>query len=368
MSSIHPIVKAFSATALSLCLFSIAGSACATTALDTQGLQFNGIEHTTITLNNKKPKKLALIKINLSSRVKQQLSDNIEQIQSNMRQSSTHYSDLPTTKYIGMNNVAVMDQGQWGTCVTFANSAAIDAYYKLAGDQKVSQLCNLEAGRSLTKFPDAGWNGSFNYMVLGQIAQYGYVDQHYQKSTGCGGLKQYPANSDDNGDEMPMSIFTGVSHKSFSSLDYSALYAYAGVFQPPTPTQATQLLNQVKQGINHNQRTTFAIMFDNRIGNMGALATYNNYPHDTWALSNSIKTDITIPGHAFAHDMVIDGYDDNAVVSYKDNDGLTHTQRGLLRVRNSIGTQAGDHGDYYISYDYFKAFVIEAYLIGAASH
>lgn len=62
--------------------------------------------------------------------------------------------------------------------------------------------------------------------------------------------------------------------------------------------------------------------------------------------------------------MVIDGYDDNACATYQTKDGTQKQQCGLLRLRNSLGSQAGDAGDYYMTYDYFKAMIIEAFVIG----
>ena len=54
--------------------------------------------------------------------------------------------------------------------------------------------------------------------------------------------------------------------------------------------------------------------------------------------------------------MVITGYDDDAIA--KDSAGQEH--QGLLTLRNSWGANAGNHGDFYMSYDYFKLLVVEA--------
>lgn len=53
--------------------------------------------------------------------------------------------------------------------------------------------------------------------------------------------------------------------------------------------------------------------------------------------------------------MIITGYDDNAIAV--DADGQPH--HGLLTLRNSWGEAVGDHGNFYMSYDYFKILAIE---------
>jgi len=84
----------------------------------------------------------------------------------------------------------------------------------------------------------------------------------------------------------------------------------------------------------------------------GACATFNAH-EDTWALADEIVKDKN--PEIGGHEMVISGYDDNAVAV--DNTGKKH--KGLFTLRNSWGSQAGDNGNYYMSYDYFKQFVIE---------
>jgi C1A family cysteine protease len=95
----------------------------------------------------------------------------------------------------------------------------------------------------------------------------------------------------------------------------------------------------------------------------GTSATYK-MAGDTWALTTKAKqkaedltkqlatssTYITAVRHA-RHTMIITGYDDNAVS--QDEDGASHV--GMLILRNSWGSDAGNHGDFYMNYDYFNA-------------
>lgn len=89
--------------------------------------------------------------------------------------------------------------------------------------------------------------------------------------------------------------------------------------------------------------------------------------NDTFTLSNEILNylllnKIDILG---GHEMVIYGYDDNACYTYKDNllDKKFQRNCGLLLLRNSWGSDAGDHGNYYMSYNYFINSVLELYAV-----
>ena len=54
--------------------------------------------------------------------------------------------------------------------------------------------------------------------------------------------------------------------------------------------------------------------------------------------------------------MIITGYDNDAITV--DDEGQKH--QGLLTLRSSWGKDAGDQGNFYMSYDYFRVFVLEA--------
>ncbi len=53
--------------------------------------------------------------------------------------------------------------------------------------------------------------------------------------------------------------------------------------------------------------------------------------------------------------MVITGYDDEVTI-----DG----QQGVFILRNSWGPNAGDHGDFYMTYDYFQMLILGVTVIG----
>ena len=93
-----------------------------------------------------------------------------------------------------MNNVPVLDQGQHGSCVTFAVTAAYDAV--IGSGDYISQLCQLQLGNYLEAngYGYSGWNGSLGRYVLSQIDSFGIVTKAQEASYGCGGLYQYPGN------------------------------------------------------------------------------------------------------------------------------------------------------------------------------
>ncbi len=88
---------------------------------------------------------------------------------------------------------------------------------------------------------------------------------------------------------------------------------------------------------------------------VGALGKYSaNF--DSWVLTPEIVEHIAIKKELPGHEMIITGYDNDAVAI--DAHGREH--RGLFTLRNSWGSRAGDNGNFYMSYDYFKALAIEA--------
>jgi C1A family cysteine protease len=120
--------------------------------------------------------------------------------------------------------------------------------------------------------------------------------------------------------------------------------------------QAYKVLNQVKENLAKGNRVTFGTFLV--IGpycSAGACANYKS-KQDTWALTKDIELPPYFTG---GHEMVIIGYDDNAVAT--DNEGKQH--QGLLTLRNSWGDDVGDHGNYYMTYDYFMKFAGEVQVI-----
>ena len=331
------------------------------------GLRVDGSIPTQITLSNHQQKTIRLMHITLSPIASQKLAANVAHILKHPTQRGLmRSSDLPAAKYLGMNNFPVLDQGQWGTCATFSTTAAIDAMFPLADESQVSQLCNLELGVTLNSLDgaDGGWQGSFGYIVLGQITQYGYINKQYQHATGCGGLKTYPAYSYDNGSAMTVADFTAHSNMNFAKTDWTPIVQFNGNFAPMNPATADKALTNVKNALNQGYRVVFGSLIDPNVGQVGAAGTYNNIDNVAWVMTPQMQQDIISNQNMEGHEIIIDGYDDNACATYTDTAGVSQKQCGLLRIRNSWGPSAGDQGDFYMSYDHFKGMAIEVYAIG----
>lgn len=305
-----------------------------------------------------KTKMIALLAIKLSDSAQTNL---LARPQASSHSSYMTETALPSSKQLGMAGVPVLDQGAHGSCVTFATTAAVDAaVYK---SDAISQLCQLELGAYLEKVGNnpSGWDGSFGHIVLNQMDTFGMVSKLRQASEGCGGLKTYPASIP----ETPLNTMT--PEEFHHMMDGATTTATPFVWFPilhvneafSFPVDSQRVLNKVKEAINAGDRLAFGtLLVDPEEGVAGAVGTYHQ-KNDTWLLTPHLRYDMEHATNFAGHEMVITGYDDEAVA--KDPSGVTH--KGLLTLRNSWGTGIGDQGDFYISYEYFKALVIEAHQI-----
>lgn len=266
---------------------------------------------------------------------------------------------LPSSFALGMGNVPVLNQGHFGSCVTFATTAAIDAALN-QGDY-ISQLCQLQLGLNLEKngFMDSGWNGTYGRAALTQIENFGIVSKTHQRSVGCGGLTEYPDEIQPTAsDAMSLENFHEISEDlAKENIVWSPILDMFNAVLDRTDTNKT--INEIKATLNKKERVTFGVLLvDLDLGVAGAVGS-RNAPFDSWVLTPEIARDIYLHPEFGGHEMIITGYDDNAVAI--DDKGIAH--KGLFTLRNSWGDKLGDKGDFYMSYDYFKVLVIEAYRI-----
>ena len=300
--------------------------------------------------------KIKLLKIELSENAQQNLQERAKNALAHKAQFALHSvsSKYPMKVELGMNNVPVLNQGMHGTCTTFANTAAIDAVLK-KGDY-VSQLCLLQLGNYLEKnsFINSGWEGAWGRTVLSQIEIHGVLSKEQQKGHGCGGLVEYPLN-DTEDVQTPMSLedYHQISENLNEHVPWTpVLDAFEAVLDR---VDTNKTLNEVKAALNAGDRLTFGVLLlDLEMGLAGAVGK-NKTNYDTWVLTPEIARDVYLNPNYGAHEMVITGYDDNAVAV--DDEGREY--RGLLMLRNSWGDKVGDQGDFYMSYDFFKLLVIE---------
>lgn len=299
--------------------------------------------------NNKNTdKEIKLLRIELSEAKKQELKSRSKQAITPINQLTNNNSEflqgsMPSKRQLGMNKVPVLDQGIHGTCVTFAITGAIDA--SMGKGDYISQLCNLQLGSylELHGYGYSGWDGSFAINVINQMEQYGIVNTQKQRNVGCGGLTRYPTYSSHN----PKSFIEPEKYHSMSEQIFGTEINWSDVYQKENPEQS---LIAVKEALNAGDRLVFAFMIPRTdLGMVGAVGKNQTWFYsDSWVLTPEILKGVN--SIEAAHEMIITGYDDNAVAV--DTHGKNH--KGLLMLRNSWGTSVGDYGEFYMSYDYFK--------------
>lgn len=304
-------------------------------------------------LSNASSRSIKLLKIQLSKPAEQALTKRTSAT-TNKKTNFNITSNYPSKIQLGMNDVPVLDQGSFGTCVTFASTAAIDA--ALGKGDHISQLCQLQLGNYLAAngYNNSGWDGSLGRYVLSQMESYGVVSKEQQKTVGCGGLTQYPGR----GQPMPNSYINPEDfHQISESINEKVRWSpILDIFTAIDRVDTTKTLADIKQALNENDRVTFAVLLlDFDLGLMGAVGSHNSN-FDTWVLTPEIARDIYLRPNFGGHEMVITGYDDEAIAT--DEQGRQH--KGLFTLRNSWGDKIGDKGNFYMSYDYFKVLVIEA--------
>jgi len=301
-----------------------------------------------------KNKTIELLQIELSPEAQQHLTEQANLL-SNPRPGiktsvSTAYSALPKKANVGMNNVPVLNQGRHGTCVTFAVTGALDA--SLGRGDYISQLCNLELGNylELHSYAISGWNGSSANAVINQITQYGVMSKPMQFAVGCGGLRQYPVSEAQN----PKRFIEPTIFANLSEFVFGKQVNWTDVYKS---NDGEGNLNAVKTALSSGDRLVFGVLFPRKdLGTVGATGKYKTwFVKDTWLLTSEILDDAKKGGIKTGHEMIITGYDDDAVVY--DSNGNKH--KGLLTLRNSWGTSTGNDGEFYMTYEYFKLLAID---------
>lgn len=298
-------------------------------------------------------KKIRLQKLQLSQAAQQKLAAQFNSDTASFS-AAAPAGTLPPAASLSMANYPVLDQGQHGTCVTFADTGVLDA--AVLKPDYISQLCNLELGKTLAKddtnYP-SGWDGSTNELVLQQIDKYGIVTMSYQKQYSCASRFEYPLdNEQDTGVPMSIDMFKRHSEMILRYMSYKVLLSTAESFT--NTGKRSELLNAVKQSIVNGHRLVIGMLVDTNYHNVGAFGKYK-VPQDSWIITPDIKKDAKNGAIHDGHAVIITGYDDNAVIA-----GPNKTKQvGVLTLRNSWSDKAGDHGDYYMSYDYFTKLATE---------
>lgn len=313
-------------------------------------------------------KKITLLKVKLSERARQKLVHKVQNALADTKQlvpsaEEPIAANYPMQIQLGMNNVPVLNQGVHGTCTMFACTAAIDAALN-KGDY-ISQLCQLQLGSYLEKsgYAISGWEGAFGRTVMSQIEIFGIVSKEQQAAHSCAGMLEYPLYENAPAEStMNVEDFHQISERlDEKNIVWSPILDVYQAFTDRTDSRKT--LNDVKASLRAGDRLVLGVLLvDLDIGTIGAVGTHKA-AQDSWVLTPEIALDILLNPSFAGHQMVITGYDDNAVAV--DNRG--HEHHGLLTLRNSWGDKIGDQGDFYMSYDYFKLLVAEVLRIRSAS-
>lgn len=305
---------------------------------------------------NAAPKFIRLLNVELSEKAWSKLDEPMQVPLDNSERLSSS-KKLPASVQLGMNQVPVLDQGPYGTCVTFAVTAALDAASN-QGDY-ISQLCQLELGQYLENNTHSflsGWDGSFGKMVLNQIDNFGIVTKETQRTMGCAGLTAYPVDGNNPPNELNLQDYKQLSQSmsdAVANVDWSPIMDFYQAIVDNV--DRNQLLMDVKNSLNKGDRLTFGVLlFSPEQGMVGAVGKHK-IANDTWLITPRINDKINNHGTHGGHEMIITGYDDNAIAT--DENGVKY--KGLLTLRNSWGKSVGNEGDFYMSYDYFKRLTVE---------
>ena len=268
-----------------------------------------------------------------------------------LEQNQPH--DLKTSVQLGMNAVPVLDQGMHGTCATFAITAALDAALN-QGDY-ISQLCHLQLGETISEnsYRPSGWDGSTIAYIFNQIDTFGIVDTATQKAVGCGGLNNYHDAPSTPLATMTVSEYHALSSPLPDEISATQLLTTEQIFKDFINPEDT--LKAVKNALRHHDRLAFGtLLLGLNEGQVGATGKHHEI-NDTWLLTPEVLVSLLTHNNYGGHAMVITGFDDLATAT--DVHGQVH--QGLLTLRNSWGSHAGDQGDFYMTYDYFKLLTLE---------
>jgi C1A family cysteine protease len=309
-------------------------------------------------------KDIKLLEIQLSAKAKSLINQRLRDFSAHnnsLQASSNVLGDLPRSVTLNMNNVPVLDQKSFGTCVTFATTAALDAL--IGKGDYISQVCNLQLSSYLANHSFINknyWNGAAIADVLDEIAQYGVVNITKQKSYGCGSLYFYPYFYYPTNSEM--------SAEDFAKHSEAVLGKYASWSDINVGRRSDKFLLETKNVLAQGDRLVMGFLIpDANLGSAGATAKYKTWlVNDAWVLSSDIiavyKDKLNSGSRFEGHAIVITGYDDDAVVY--DNSGKKH--KGIFKLRNSWGNLVGNWGEFYMSYDYFTLFAHDVKRISKA--
>lgn len=221
-------------------------------------------------------------------------------------------------------SVPILDQGAYGTCVTFATTAALDASLGIGDD--ISQQCSLELVKAVKEdLWDGAWMSS---QFIDPLKQYGAVKQ------GRCGPHRYPD---------PNASVTLEEYKKL--IDPSILISKVQyVYHEPMSVE------QVKVAVfsGHYVSFGFGLLNDgSAVSVQGFNVSVNGSKKvgGLWACKQPGDAKNYCGKYKAGHEVVIVGYDD---------------AQQLFKIQNSWNVSSGDSGFYYMSYPFFRAMDLNA--------
>ncbi len=274
-------------------------------------------------------KTIQLMTITTSDSFKEKNRSAIQEMTANggeidYRNGIAPFSNSATSVDLGMGNVPVLDQGAHGTCVTFAATAALNAKIK-QGDY-IDQQCSL----ALNKFlGNDYWNGAYTAVqILEPLKKYGIIPKNQ-----CFGTK-YAKTSQ----KVSPTQYMTKSDKSYAG---QITYHYT------EKASADVVKATLKAGYRVAIGTALADTSDPISVNgfdVKIKGSSGNYDGGLWACKQPGNSTNYCDDQNAGHEVVIIGYDD---------------KQQLFKIRNSWGTYAGEKGNYYMSYAFFNAMVMD---------
>ena len=270
-------------------------------------------------------KTISLMNLNLSDAMKAKMAagDDAAAEIDYSKKGITSFGKSKGAVDLGMNGVPVLDQGAYGTCVTFSSTAALDAL--IGKGDYISQQCSLELDKvdaeddTYPNDPTGGdyWDGAYYAtQVVNPLVKQGVIQKGKCFNT------TYPSPSASLKD---LAQYTAVSNKKLLAKTQEVFHASLTV-------------DEVKAALDKGHRVLIGSVIGSMVSGFSVKVDGKQTSGGLWACKQpSSRTDYCNT-QAGGHEIVVVGYDD---------------AQQLLKIRNSWGVNTGDNGDYYMTYSYF---------------